>query len=273
MARRFPFFSYGERLFPFAPSSRFASRASSPASVGPSRRQRPSFPRRCHVCPSVRPDSEGRGPNNALQRTAGWRPALIGCLSSPPSLSLEPLGPESLPALFPEGETVPVLPSSRVFPFALPARPSFRSVCSGAQPCPAAAHVIRTPPESRLVPVLPLCRRGPNHALQPPSGCRFCALSMAFSSCVSSPTFAELESPVGVSDASPVAFLRFHFMTDSYRSLTASHGRFKGGHGSSLFLRLRHTASPSPSIRRTNNAHLQRARQVMAVGVFSVSKP
>ena len=37
-----------------------------------------------------------RGPNHALQRTAGACPSFFGSLSGPPSLSLSPLGPESL---------------------------------------------------------------------------------------------------------------------------------------------------------------------------------
>ena len=63
-------------VFPFAPSSRFASRGRRPlrsAFSGGSARHSPAG------ATSVLPASRfrGRGPNNALQRTAGWRPALI----------------------------------------------------------------------------------------------------------------------------------------------------------------------------------------------------
>ena len=69
---------------------------SSSASVGPSRRQRPSFPRRWEVCPPF-PRLRSHAPNNALQRTAGVASGVNGLPFSPPSLSLSPLG-GSLPS-------------------------------------------------------------------------------------------------------------------------------------------------------------------------------
>ena len=130
----------GQRLFLFAPWSRFAYRGRRPLrSAFPAgiARHSPGW----LDAGSRSPDSEFHAPNNALQRTeAGGRLFSVYRVSSrqPLSLSLSPLGPESLAW----GSSM-----ESVFPFLLPARPSFGPVRCSVHPFPAALP-LTPPPES-----------------------------------------------------------------------------------------------------------------------------
>ena len=84
MARRFLFASSATSL-PVRSVVAVCLPGSSPASVGLSRRQRPSFPRRWEVLSCVVQHSEFRGPNKALQRTAGGVGAQ--CLAFSPAVA------------------------------------------------------------------------------------------------------------------------------------------------------------------------------------------
>ena len=117
----------------------------------------------------VHPLPRSRGPNHALQRTeAGGRVYLAPhvLIRQPLSLSLSSLGPESF---------LPCWWAARWFPLSLARRFPFSPFRVRHASCRLAASFVRPfrpeapvipPADPTRVPVQPLCRRGPNHALQ-----------------------------------------------------------------------------------------------------------
>ena len=158
----------GQRLFLFAPWSRFAYRGRRPLrSAFPAgiARHSPGWT----DAGSRSPDSEFHAPNNALQRTeAGGRLFSVYRVSSrqPLSLSLSPLGALSLCFVF-GGTSVPIRFGGSVCSRSLRGRGLLSGVvASFGQPFQPAVPVI-PPAGSTPVPIPPALRsHTPNHALQ-----------------------------------------------------------------------------------------------------------
>ena len=116
--------------------------------------------------PVPRTPSSTRLTRRSSERRGASVPSSL--LFFPPSLSLGPLGPATLPLGCFEGMSVPVPPQSSVFPFVLSARPSFAASQSLRSSIPGGSALIPPPEFPSIAPAVQRRSVGgrPNHALQ-----------------------------------------------------------------------------------------------------------